>query len=431
MKLAAVIPAVLAACASSSEPVVLELADATRTFTVDGERELHITGTGMAEAWIEGGTFVDEPAPQWLVPQPIAGTRVLTIRGSGDATVQLWARGSEPPAATRARSTAWLDDALLDDTTMISFARVMAAISEDGHGGELLARWFATFTAGPGAGRAAFAQFIGEVEAQQGSDPRAWNLAQLPFKVTGVHNRQDLARGDDCGEARVSIASTHPAFSPVHLLFIFRQVPGSDDVTPDGNVHCRGTAARWSRLAALDAAAFASAARALLDETVTHDRFELAESVELTISPWQWRQWTPDGDGGLVNPALFQTIDVTRVNTAGATRDAFLAAVSANRDAIAARTWLVPGAFRSAVAEVQPNATATLPDTGDAALDRALGEIGCPRCHTDDADFIQTSVDRKPSPFYDKELDARTLRIDALARGGWPAPATFGALQPL
>jgi mono/diheme cytochrome c family protein len=196
-------------------------------------------------------------------------------------------------------------------------------------------------------------------------------------------------------------------------------------------VHCRGTARRWAALAGLDAAAFGAAARAMLDATLTRERFELAESVELTISPWQWRQWIPDATGGLANPALFQTIDVARVNAPGSTRDAFLGAVAANRDAIAARTWVVPTAFRSPVAEVQPNAKATLPQTGDATLDRALGMIGCPACHTDDADFVQTNVDRTASPFYDKELDARTERIDALARGGWPGPAPFGPLQPL
>ena len=62
---------------------------------------------------------------------------------------------------------------------------------------------------------------------------------------------------------------------------------------------------------------------------------------------------------------------------------------------------------------------------------RALGMIGCPRCHTDDADFVQTGIDRRPSPFYDRELDARAARLDELAGDGWPSPAPFGPLQPL
>jgi hypothetical protein len=60
---------------------------------------------------------------------------------------------------------------------------------------------------------------------------------------------------------------------------------------------------------------------------------------------------------------------------------------------------------------------------------KALGAIGCPRCHTENADFVQTSVDRVPSPFYDTELDARTTRIDALAQGRMVTPAPFGPLQ--
>jgi hypothetical protein len=234
----------------------------------------------------------------------------------------------------------------------------------------------------------------------------------------------------------VSVASTHATFSPVHLLFIFRQPAQSDDVTPDGAIHCRGTARRWSALAALDDGAFATAGREILATSLVRERFDLAESVELTISPWQWRQWVPDDSGGLVNPPLFQTVDVARVNAPGQTRDAFLAAVAANADAIAARTWSVPSAFRSAVAEAQPTGKATLVDLTPLAgtlatypaLPRDLGMIGCPRCHTDDADFVQTAIDRTPSPFYDKELDARTARIDALAHEGWPAPVPFGPL---
>src|SRR6185503_12249355 len=136
---------------------------------------------------------------------------------------------------------------------------------------------------------------------------------------------------------------------------------------------------------------FASASREIVTAGITHERFLLAESVELTISPWQWRQWLPDGAGGFVNPPLFQTIDVERVNAVGPTRDAFLAAVRENAGAIAARTWSVPADLRSRVAEVQPNAKATLPDLAPLTdtlamypeLPRAIAMVGCPRCHTD------------------------------------------------
>lgn len=440
----------LAACASDDRPIVVELdsgdAEVTRAFAVAGERVVTIVthDPTLVEAWAEGGAFVDAPAEQrdaglsisWLAPALVEGELEVTIAGDGEVMLSAWARGELPPPATRARSAAWFDPLLLDDQQAVSFARVMAAMADDGHGGLLLERWFRAFAAGPGAGRATFAQFLDEITTAQGGDPRAWNLGALPFEVTGIHNRLDLARPGDCGELRVSMASTHGTFSPVHLIVLFRQDARADDATPDGVTHCRGTARRWARLAALDDAAFAAAARELLATSLTRDRFLLAESVELTLSPWQWRQWTPDGAGGLANPPLFQTVDVARVNAPGATRDAFLAEVAANADAIAAQTWVVPAAFRSPVAEVQPNEQARLVDLtplpGTLAtypeLPRALGMVGCPRCHTDDADFVQTAIDRTPSPFYDRELDARTARIDALARGGWPARATFGPL---
>jgi hypothetical protein len=424
------------------------MAEITRRFAVDGARDVVIRAGAtpiVVEAWVDGGELADVPAVQlaagasaaWLAPGLASGDQTAIVLADGDVTLTVWARGDEPPAAARDRAVTWFDPVLLDDPSIVSFAGVMAAIADDGHGGALLDRWFTAFTEGPGAGRAAFSQFLAEVAAAQGADPTAWDLAALPFRVTGVHNRVDLARGDDCGELRVSIASTHATFAPVHLIFLFRQPPAADDVTPDGAIHCRGAGRRWARLSAVDAAAWPAVARELLAAGLARDRFLLAESVELTISPWQWRQWTPAG-GTFANPPLFQTLDLVRVNTPGATRDAFLAAVAANADAIAARTWPVPPAFRAPIAEVQPTEVAALVDlsplpdvlAAHPELPRALGMIGCPRCHTDSADFVQTGVDRNPSPFYDLEIDARAARLDALNAGSWLPHAPFGPLQP-
>jgi hypothetical protein len=438
-------------------PVVIDLAAAldadrtaeiTRTFAVDGTRDVVIHAGAapiVLEGWVDGGELADVPAEQlaagasaaWLAPHTATGEQAATVVADGEVTLTVSARGDVPPAATRERAVTWFDPVVLDDPSIVSFAGVMAAIADDGHGGALLDRWFRAFTEGPGAGRAAFAQFLAEVAAAQGAEPTAWDLAALPFRVTGVHNRVDLARGDDCGELRVSVASTHATFAPVHLIFLFRQPAGADDVTPDGAIHCRGAARRWARLAAVDAAAWPAVARALLADGLTRDRFLLAESVELTISPWQWRQWTPSG-GSFTNPPLFQTLDLARVDTPGPTRDAFLADVAANADAIAARTWPVPAAFRAPTAEVQPTDVAALVDlsplpevlAAHPELPRALGMIGCPRCHTDSADFVQTGVDRNPSPFYDLEIDARAARLDALNAGAWLPHAPFGPLQP-
>lgn len=437
-------------------PIVIDLAAAADaggvaqiTRTVAGAREITIV-TGdrelVVEAWLDGAALsqtADADAAReaagasasWLVPRAVHGELVLTATGDGTHALTVWARGNAVPAARRERALAWFDPALLDDTTIISPARVLDTIARDGRGNVLLDRWFRAFAVGPGAGRATFQQFLDRIATTQGADPATWDLRALPFRVTGVHNRVDLARGDDCGELRVSIASTDATFSPLHLIVLFRQVQADDDVTPDGAIHCRGTARRWARLGALDGAQWTAAARAAIDAGLTRDRFLLAESVELSLSPWQWRQWVPDSNGGLANPRLFQTIDVARVNTAGTVREQFLLDVVANNAAIAARTWRVPDPYRATTAEVQPNAKATLVDLSplavDPALPQALGMIGCPRCHTDDADFVQTSVDRVPSPFYDKELTARGVRLDALTRGAWPGDAPFGPLQPL
>ena len=423
--------AVLIVCACTSSP-----GDGPLTIDLRGEPEIEVTGTFGGPATVSiingAGNIVEAWVHDtWLAPHPVTGDFELEVAARGTVSITVWTRGPELAPVDRDRSLAWFDPAILDGD--ISFAKVMAAAASDGHGGVLLDRWFRAFAAGPGAGRATFASFLDEVAAAQGANPATWNLAALPFKVTGVHNRVDLATTDHCGELRVSVASTHPTFSPVHIIFLFRQPPRADDVTPDRVVHCRGTARMWSRLTALPPDAFHTAAQALLATAIAHDRFLLAESVELSISPWQWRQWAFGTNDTPSNLSLFQTIDVARVNAPGPVRDAFLAAVTANAPAIAARTWQVPATFRSAVAEVQPNEKAPLVDLGSlsvpADLPHALGMIGCPRCHTDDADFVQTGVDRTPSPFYDKELDARAARLDALGRGEQPVLPPFGPLQ--
>jgi hypothetical protein len=431
-----------AACTSTNDPVVIELDDhtVTRSFEVDGSREV-IVRAGDApiviEAWVEGGALeVDAEqlaagaSASWLAPRVASGDLELIVSGDGTVTFSAFARGTPAPAAQRGRSLAWLDGEILDDPDVVSFERVMSSIASDGHGGALLDRWFSAFAAGPGAGRATFANFLDDVKASQGSDPSAWDLGALPFKVTGIHNRIDLATSDHCGELRVSVASTDPVFAPVHLIFLFQQPAADDDVTPDGFVHCRGSARRWARMSAIDPGEWKATAREIVATGFTRERFLLAESVELSISPWQWRQWIPQGDA-MINPPLFQTVDVARVNAPGELRDAFVAEVGANADAIVARTWRVPARFTATVADVSPNIKAPLVELPELppAVPMAIGMIGCPRCHTENADFVQTGIDRKPSPFYDRELDARAARLDAMVVGEWPARVPFGPLQ--
>jgi hypothetical protein len=376
----------------------------------------------------------------WLRPRPVtAPTITLAVDGDAPARLTVWARGAPVPRARRDRSLVWIDPAIVDDRAAAGLARVLAAASDDGHGGRMLDRWMRRFATTLHSERAAPASFADEIAAQQGADARAWNLDALPFVVTGVHNRIDLAqRGDGCGELRVSLSSTHAVFAPLHLIFLFAQPAAPDDRAPDGTVHCSGAARRWGRLSALDGPAFADAARRLLADGIRHDRFLVAETVELTVSPWEWRQWKRVAPDELDNPPLFQTVDVEGLNPPGPRRDDFLAFVAANAAALDARTTELPERFRAPSARVPPSAPRTALDLAGLPADvaakfprlaRQIEIVGCPVCHTENAEFVQTSRERKFSKFYDKELDARAARLDVMNAGGDVAPPPFGPLQ--
>ncbi len=422
--------------------------DATVVLHLDGRAlvlEVDAAGAQTAEILAVDGPPLEpaaEPYPGgvWLRPRPVADDAVeLRIGGEGASSVTIAARGEPVPAARRERSLFWTEPGLVDDPTRVGLERVLAAASDDGHGGVMFQRWLHRFATTVHSERAGPAQLADAIAVEQGDDASQWDLGALPFVVTGVHNRLDLSdRGEGCGELRVSIASTHPIYAPLHVLFLFRQEPRVDDARPDGTLHCLGTARRWARLSTLDGSAFVEAAGAWLDEALVHERFLLAETVELTVSPWEWRQWSRVGADELDNPALFQTVDVSRVNQPGPVRDAFLAFVEANAEGLEARTVTIPPQFRAASARVPPSAPAERLSLEGLApsvlaarpeLAEAIEIIGCPRCHTANANFVQTSVEREPSPFYDLELDARAERLDRLNSGSREPLPPFGPLQ--
>jgi hypothetical protein len=337
------------------------------------------------------------------------------------------------------RSLFWVDPLLLDDPQVISFAKVMGIISTDGHGGKLLERWFHRFATTAHSERALPAQFVDSLAAIQGADPSMWALAGLPFKVTGVHNRNDLAAlvpGGHCGELRVSVASEDPTLQPFHILFLFRQPALADDVDAAG-VHCAGTARRWADLSLLEGDALRSALKAKWAEGFVRERFLLAETVEFTLAPWEWRQWVPDATGALENPPLFQQVDVEKLNLPGPARDEFLGWVKDNAAALDARTLLFPEKYRTQSVRVtqgvvrtplsltglDPQVAAQFPQ-----LRKQIEVVGCAACHTADADFVQTRPDRTASKFYEKELIARERFLERQARGQKPS-APFGPLQ--
>ena len=334
------------------------------------------------------------------------------------------------------RSLFWGNDAgVLDDPQVISFAKLMALASNDGHGGALLFQWFHRF-ATTHSERAFPAQFIDQVVAAQGADPTRWDLWLLPFKVTGIHNRIDLAKlepGGHCGELRASISSSDVTLQPFHALFLFHQPLGDGDVV-NGQVTCEGTARRWAALSGMDAGTFDLALRAAILEGFTSARFALMETVEATLAPWEWRQWLPAGDGGVENPPMFQQLDVANLNAPGPLRDDFLAWVDANAVQLTDRRVLFPERFRAQSIRVTQGAPrVALSIQGVAStiptLRQELEIVGCAACHTTDAEFVQTRSDRRVSPFYEKELQARAVHLAGMARGTAPPPP-FGPLQP-
>ena len=349
------------------------------------------------------------------------------------------------PAVRADHSLFWTDPVLLDDPQVISFARVMAIVAPDGHGGRLLDRWFHRFATTAHSERALPAQFIDAIAQAQGTDPSQWAMGGLPFKVTGLHNRIDLAElspGGHCGELRVSVASTDATLQPFHLLFLFRQRPQADDADALGT-HCRGTARRWADLSLLEGDALRTALAQRWQEGLTSDRFLLAESVEFTLAPWEWRQWVkaPDSTHALPfifeNPPLFQQVDVEKLNVAGALRDEFLQWLKENAAALDARRLRYPEKFRPQSVRVTQGVVRTpLSLAGlDAQVAAQFPQLrqqveltGCAVCHTADADFVQTRPDRTVSKFYEKELLARERHLEKLARGERPRPP-FGPLQ--
>lgn len=353
--------------------------------------------------------------------------------------------GLSVPSVVIERSLFWSDGALLDDPQVVSFAKAMATVAPDGHGGKLLSAWFHRFATTPHSERALPEQFLDQVVAAQGADPSRWDLSTLPFKVTGLHSRMDLADlspQGHCGEFRVSVASTDVTLQPFHVLFLFRQplLPGD---TRDGKVTCEQTARAWADLSTLDGAALNERLKLAFAQAMTRERFLLLETVEFTLAPWEWRQWVKADDPSgqlpfvLENPPLFQQVDVEGLNAPGPRRDEFLAWVEANAELLDARRQAIPERFRAPSVRVTqgiPRPPLSLDGLDAATLSRLpnlranVEVVGCAACHTADAEFLQTKADRTVSPFDEKELKARVTHLEAMARGERPV-APFGPLQ--
>ena len=410
--------------------------------------ELPLATAHIVELRASGALLVDdrpEDEPGWQRPRELGpGPHTIVVTNPDPVplglTLELRDHGAPPQPSARERSLVWTQPALVDAPQACGLACILAAVADDGHGGRLLQQWFGRFATTPFSERLGPQQMLGEFAATQPGPPETWDLSALPFLVTAVHSRLDLGNGERCGELRVSLASTHPIYRPFHLIFLFAHPPVPEDISPGGVLHCTATALRMARLGELAEPDFFAAAAAVRDERIRPENFLAVETVEFTISPWEWRQWffTANDDPQLPrildNRPLFQTVDIPRMNLAGPDRDAFLAWVGDNADAIDQRRILIPEPFRSPAARLnqgvpwQPLQLTPELEEGRPDLRRNLEIVGCPACHATDAEFVQTLPNRSFSHFYDRELDARAAHLDALARGA-ALPSPFGPLQ--
>jgi hypothetical protein len=374
---------------------------------------------------------------QGMAP-PDAGTPDAGTPDSGTPDAGVPDAGYTLPAVKYDHSLFWNDGGPQDGPGGLSFAHLMATAAGSGNGGPLLQSWFLGFRYSTYE-RDQPSQSLNDKFSDAG-DPSTWDLTQLPFRVTGVHNRIDKAdyrNGGNCGELRASVASTDVTLTPFHMLFIFNQPAGPGDIEPDGSVSCVATARAWADMSLLDGDALQVAMQQAFAQGFTHDRFSLIETVDQSPSPWEWRQWTqqPDPSGVLpfilTNPQMFQQPDLSMM---GSLLTDFLNWVETNKADLDARRILIPSQYCAKVVTMnqgQPLVTLAI-DGGSQFphLRQNIELVGCPACHTADSmQFVQTSSERVPSSFYVKELQARATNLESLARGEKPF-VPFGPLQP-
>ncbi|GEM_PF-1917771 len=382
-------------------------------------------GTGDAAPTLVDAGAQDAAATDAATSDAATSDAATTDAGRSDAAYV-------PPNVDVTKSLAWTQPALLDDPTAVSLRGVLDTMCPGSSPGALLEHWLHAFNTTAHSERAGPALLADELVSLHGADATVWPLESLPFRITGVHNRLDLQDGTHCGEFRVSLASSHPIYRPLHFIFLFRM---------DGD--CVALARRFASLSALDEAAALQEVRTLLNEHIRSDRFLLAESVEFTVSPWEWRQWTttpttaPGRTCALENPPLFQQLAPANLNS-GPLRAEFLQFVETNAAQLNARRLLIPASLRQQsvranqgvpwvpldLAGVRADVLTAYPN-----LRQNLEMVGCAACHATDAPFIQTAEGRTFSPFYQKELNARAVTLREATLGNFTR-APFGPLQP-
>ena len=427
---------VIAVAGEAGSPCWIEI-------TLESARVLSVVG---AEEMVLLMGDEEETEPGWIAPHALPeGEHLLTLTflENFEGAIQVVDYGDVPVELDREKSLVWTDPILLSQVDACDLECLLTMIATDGQGGALLNQWFTRFATTAHSERLGPLQLLASTFPDSTIPPEEWDLSQLPFAITGIHNRLDLKSEEDCGELRISVASTDPVFKPLHFDFVFAQPPSAGDISPGGILHCTETAMKWAALSGLEELEFAEELKALLEQRMVSENFRLAESVEFVVAPWEWRQWflepgdEADSPSGFDNRPLVQTVDIERLNQPGPDRDAFLEWVEENAAGLSDRTAEIPEMFRPLSARLNQgvpwiplNLEGLASEVQEAypELRQEMEIMGCPGCHSADAEFVQTLPDGTFSPFYDVELDARLSRLMEQVTGS-VEPAPFGPLQ--
>lgn len=422
--------------------------------------EIRISAEVTGEAF--GASFVTasmDGVPQreagWVATGPYrTGEHTLRVEAqrAADIRIEIDARGElmrrqEIGADT---SLEWLSGTagatLLD---VENLARMLRLLSEDGHGGRLLAHWLESFETTAHSSRPAIAALGDQLHASFGADPLQWPVDTLPFALIAVENRLDLRTAETCGELRFVYAATSPGYESFRMVFRFGQPPVSTDRSPAGTLTCIGTAQRWAELSRdgvdpiEDTDAFINLMEGLLKRTHfisirTHEA--AGGAAETEFREWRISENTDPATQGvlptiLTNVPLFQTVDVPRLNQAGPDRDAFLAFVNENAAGLDARTTVIPAEFLATSLRAAEDAWSSLDLSGLPAetqaafpqLRKNIEVMGCAGCHLAGDAFSLRTAGGAPV-FMSTELGARLDHLRALSQGQLQT-TQFGPLQ--
>lgn len=420
--------------------VEISLREGAATFTMDG---------------------IPEDEPSWIGPRVYKrGGHVLKVTATEDTYVSVLIHLQGAPLDAKVLGVAISNQAYTQQAFYSGMHGVLNALSDDGHGGRLLAHWLESFGQGDDP-RTGPAGLLAKLKADFGDNPAQWQMAMLPFRGVTIDNRIDLMDGaTHCGEVHYVLTSTAAGFEQLNFNFRFLQVPQHGDRAPTDakTLHCMETARDWAKIGQPVTQDSGDPTDERLTEVLTRMNFKSVQTSEAlgTSGDWQFREWVrqrnPDDATVAVLPSVFtpilleHTVNVAAVNTAGATRDAFLAYVTQNAAALTARRASIPAEYLARSSRLQENAwTAHTNEkvdlTGvDAAILQAnptlrpsIEVVGCAGCHGASSTAVHArttglTTGLNESEFLRLEIAERLAFLKKLQVGPMPVQP-FGPMQ--